>query len=152
MHAHGFLGRDPEGVDQPGHFAARIADRFASLHTQRLGQFVEALAKTHDAVIQNRLPLVGGERCHGRGRLDRGRDPAIDRGRIRECDLGDDRAGVLVGDRQGALAIDRLIREVVRIACFDGGHEGLRVGLRIKRRRPRKRRSNRRAQALDISI
>ena len=60
--AHGLLRGDAEGVDQPGHLAARVPDRACPPRcTEPMVELLGALPEAPHAVIEHRLALVGPE-------------------------------------------------------------------------------------------
>ncbi len=75
---HGLFGCDPERLDQAGHLAGGILDRFAGLDAQRLGQFVAALREALRAMLQHGLARPRLEVAHRLGGFHRRRDGFLD--------------------------------------------------------------------------
>ncbi len=130
--AHGFLGGDAEGLDQPGHFAGGILDRLARLDAQRLGQFVAAFGETLRAMLQHRLTrprLVLAHRFRG---LHRGGDRLLGGLGIRHGDAGGELAAVFVAHVQHRGRCLRLVGEVVGIGFLEHGRYGWRNRIKHK--------------------
>jgi hypothetical protein len=91
-----------------------------------------ALGEAADAVLEDRLPLVGGEPAHGLGRLCSQADGPVDDVAVGQGHASRHLARVLVDDGQVGVGEHRLIGEIIRVALPQ--HAGTLVASAAKRK------------------